>query len=404
MFYDKQPERNREEYKEMLKIVGELSRLFSESECPYLAYRAHENIFCKYLEAENLARSDCSADAKKEVIGIGLKTWMGGNDQKVAEFGKLKKNYAELTGIDLVKKIAEYRNERIRVTMRLHGIKEMIYHVVKRIPNAMQILECAFDPIDIDNIVLLLDRGNDNNTYFNDGKHTYHFSVSKNTLYMIFDDLELLDTFSVEIVEDPYTLLMRLILETDKKKYLNITLGDSDKYYMVENMKSDLINKERLCLPLYSKSKKGKYVAEKSGLNQWNAGGRKRDENELYIPYQAVDRERNMTFFPPRDTPFTLHLTDGSEVSAKVCQEADKNNPLIGKAIMSNPNKVLGKWLLRDVFEIEPGTVVTYEMLEKFGVDSVIFTKNSELDYSVDFSEIGTYEDFYNNGEEIADE
>ena len=101
MFYDKQPERNREEYKEMLKIVGELSRLFSESECPYLAYRAHENIFCKYLEAENLARSDCSADAKKEVIGIGLKTWMGGNDQKVAEFGKLKKNYAELTGIDL---------------------------------------------------------------------------------------------------------------------------------------------------------------------------------------------------------------------------------------------------------------------------------------------------------------
>ena len=105
-----------------------------------------------------------------------------------------------------------------------------------------------------------------------------------------------------------------------------------------------------------------------------------------------------MDFFPPRDTPFTLHLPDGTEISAKVCQEADKTNPKLGKAIMSNPNKVLGKWLLRDVFELPEKTVVTYEMLEKFGVDSVVFTKNSDGDYSVDFSEIGTYEEFY--GEE----
>ena len=36
------------------------------------------------------------------------------------------------------------------------------------------------------------------------------------------------------------------------------------------------------------------------------------------------------------------------------------------------------------------------EMLEKFGIDSVIFTKHGDLDYSVDFAEIGTYEAFYN--------
>lgn len=72
---------------------------------------------------------------------------------------------------------------------------------------------------------------------------------------------------------------------------------------------------------------------------------------------------------------------------------------MLGKAIMSNPNKILGKWLLRDVFELPENTIVTYDMLEKFGVDSVIFTKNFEGDYSVDFSEIGTYEAFY-EGEE----
>lgn len=402
MFYDKQPFLNQQNYKEMLQIIGQLSKLFSESDCPYLAYRAHENIFCRYLEAENLARSDCSADAKKDGIGIGLKTWTGNDDQKIAEFGKLKKNYAELTGIELVKQIAYYRNERIRVTKKIHGIEEMIYHIVKRIPNMMQVWECAFDYIDIDSIKIIPNRGNDNNTYFTDGKHTYHFSVSKNTLYMIFEHMELLDSFEVQVIEDPYRLLLSsLRFDRGPRTEIDWTNHEPDLTEHFEMIpKHKIENKPILCLPLYSRRgpDKEKFVAEKSGLNQWNAAGRVRDQNEIYIPYQAVDRQRDLNFFPPRDTPFTLHLPDGTDISAKVCQEADKNNPLIGKSIMSNPNKVLGKWLLRDVFEIPEGTVITYEMLELFGVDSVIFTKNDELDYSIDFAEIGTYEQFY--GEE----
>lgn len=394
MFYEKQPEKNKTNYKVMLATVGKLSNIFSESDCPYLAYRAHENIFCKYLEADNLARLDCSADAKKDGIGIGLKTWMGNDDQKVAEFGKLKKYYTNLKGLELVKQIAQYRNERIRVTKNLNGIDVMIYHVVRRIPNAMQILECSFDTIDIDNIQVIENRGNDNNTYFTDGNHTYHFSISKNTLYMIFDDLELLDEINVEILDDPYKLLMKL--SNGKKKnipQIGFVAGTSE-IEVNDGIRKD--EKEQLCLPLYSIDKNGnKFVGLKSGLNQWNAGGRKRNPNELYIPYQKTDRDRKIGFFPPRDIPFVLHLPDGTDVSAKVCQEADKNNPALGKSIMSNPNKVLGKWLLRDIFELEENTVVTYEMLEKFGIDSVIFTKNSELDYSIEFSELGTYERFY---------
>ena len=74
-----------------------------------------------------------------------------------------------------------------------------------------------------------------------------------------------------------------------------------------------------------------------------------------------------------------------------------------GKAIMSNPNKVLGEWLLRTVFELPEGTVVTYPMLVRFGVDSVIFTKLSELEYAIDFSEIGTYEKFYGENTDLED-
>lgn len=389
MFYENQPESSRNNYKKMLTIIGNLTQLFSESDCPYLPYRAHENIFCKYLNAENLARQDCSADAKKDGVGVGLKTWMGQDDQKVAEFGRLRETFAGLTGMDLVKTIAEYRNERIRVTKNLHGIDTMIYHIVKRVPGAMQILEHAFDYIDIENLSLIVNRGNVNNTYFTDGHHTYHFSVSKNTLYMIFEDMELLDSFEVEIMDDPYSFLMRLMYGEDGIE------ADTEAREMFRQ--TEPVRLPQICLRLYSSRADGrKFVADKSGLNQWNGARlvrrtgeyKRRDPNELYIPYPAEDRARTVGFFPDRDTVFNLRLPDGSVIPAKVCQ-AD------GKAIMSNPNKLLGEWLLRKVFELPEGTQVTYQMLQRFGIDSVIFTKHGNLEYSVDFAELGTYEEFY---------
>lgn len=375
MFYDIQPKTQQEEYKQMLGIIGKLTRLFSESTCPYLPYRVQENVFCKYFKADNLARSDCSADAKKNKIGVGLKTWMGNDDQKVAEFDSLRERFCDLTGLDLVKKIAEFRNERIRVTKNLYGIEEMVYHIVKRIPHSMQILEHAFDTIEIGNIKLIPNRGNVNNTYFTDGKHTYHFSMSKNTLYMLFDDMILLDAFNVDILDDPYSYLMGLANSIP-------TIEKNNQAYF------DTTNK--ICLRLYSTKSTGeKFVFEKSGLNQWNARGRVRHPNEIYIPFPTEDKKRNIGFFPPRDQPFDLLLPDGTMISAKVCQDNDK-------AIMSNPNKVLGEWLLRKVFELPEGTILTYEMLEIFGIDCVVFTKLEDLKYSIDFGELGTYEKFYN--------
>lgn len=371
MFYKKQPVQNQESYKNMLKTLGGLSRLFSEAESPYLFYRAHENIFAKFFDVSNNGRSDDSVDAYniEKGIGIGLKTWVGGNDQKVAEFGRLRPQYEHLTGIELVKQIAEYRNLRIRTAMNSHGLDTMLYHIIKRIPNAMQIYEAAFDEIDVQNIVIDNKRGNDNNTYFSDGKHTYHFSSSKNTLYMIFDHMELVDEFEVEIYDDPYEILSTLLESTV------IEVNTTPK-------------KEQLCLRLYSTDKNGnKFVQEKSGINQWNANGRKRKLDEIYIPYPAKDRNRGR-FFPERDTAFELRLPNGETMSAKVCQDN-------GKAIMSNPNSFLGKWLLRDVLNLTPGKVVTYDMLREFNIDCVVFTKFDDFTYSIDFGVLGTYEEFY---------
>ena len=101
-------------------------------------------------------------------------------------------------------------------------------------------------------------------------------------------------------------------------------------------------------------------------------------------------------------------------MEAKVCQRAYKKvseseyNSLskedkikedkkaqVGKAIMSNPNKALGNWLLRTVFNIPERTLVTYEMLMIYDVDSVLFTKISDEEYKIDFCPQGTYEEMY---------
>ena len=416
MFYDIQTEEHKESYKRMLTIVGKISRLFSTAEEPYLYYRAHENIFSKYFDVDNNARHDDSADAysTEQGVGIGLKTWVGRDDQKVAEFGRLRPNYEGLDGMELIQQIAEYRNTRIRTTLNSHGLHEMIYHIVKRVPNAMQIYEAAFDYIDREHIVLDEHRGNANNVYFNDGHHTYHFNKSKSTLYMIFEDMELLDEFEVEIVDDPYELLEMTfnenVVEEDEE-----TATNNREHEIVRAFTERVTRYQQLCLRLYATDKDGrKYVPERSGLNQWNANGRARDVNEVYIPYLKEDRERSLDFFPPRDTPFTLILPDNTEMDAKVCQRAyrklsdseyenlseeekriEDEKTLVGKSIMSNPNKILGEWLLRDVLQIEEGTVITYDMLRVYNIDCVVFTKISDRTYRIDFGELGTYERFY---------
>lgn len=382
MFYEKQTKQQQEKYKQLLKNFGSLSNLFSDSVSPYLPYRAHENIFCRSFEAENLARKDCTADAKKEKVGLGLKTWVGSDNQKVAEFNKQKPDYTGLEGLELIKKIAEFRNERIRVTKNLYAIENMFYHVVKRVPHAMQVLECSLDEIDIPSIKLLSEGNTKTNPYFTDGKHTYHFLVSKSTLYMSFNDMQLIDDFEVDILDDPYTLLETMfstptaqptsailnLFKEEQKDSLRLKLYSVGTEKQLHGAKGYPIeNTEKLA-----------YVPLKSGINQWNAGGRKRDEDELYIPYPAEAKAEKPDFFPKPDTIFTIVLPNGIELDAKVCQDG-------GKAIMSNPNKALGHWLLRDVFEVAPRTVLTYGDLQKYGIDSVIFKKLGDKRYSVNF-------------------
>ena len=139
-------------------------------------------------------------------------------------------------------------------------------------------------------------------------------------------------------------------------------------------------------LPLFS-DKGGRSVPERSGLNQWNAKGRPRDFNEVYIPIPSWIHKTYSDFFPPRDTSFKLKLPNGSTIIAKLCQDGSK-------ALMSNPNSDLGKWLLREVMNLQEGELLTYKKLQEIGLDSVVIYKESEDSFLIDFTEIGSYDMF----------
>ncbi len=367
MFYSHQKDINQKQYQEFLKIVGSLSNLFSNSNIPYLYYRIAEKIFCRAFKAEDLSRSDVSADAKKNFLGIGLKTFLAKNNktfQKIAEFNADRNLYVGLSSEQLIKKISQVRNNRIDFTESTYNLKKSIYHCVLREKNRFKIFEEQMDRINIQNIKDIKD--NKSSIVFNDGIHDYSFSLSKSTLFKRFKTLNTIYEFNVDILKDPLFELQKNLYE---KK---IILEEEEKI------------KQTIFLPLYGRKQT---VFEKSGLNQWNAKGRIRNYDEVYIPVPIKIHQFFPNFFPNRDTPFSLKFPDGDIVNAKICQEN-------GKALMTYPNKKLGKLILRDGLKLNIGELATYDKLQLLGIDSVRIDKISNLEFEINFSKNASYENF----------
>ena len=373
MFLNQQSKTNKNQYFDLLRAMGSLSRLFSDNNrAPYLYYRSHENIFCKAFDAENLSRSDYAVDALKDGLGIGLKTFIHKPSQfeKVAEFNKLATKHEQLKGRSLVKAVIEARNERIDLANNLFGTAANVYHCVSRKPNRFDIYEVEMHPID-PNKISAVSSSNSDVVSFRSGDAEYKFNRSKSTLFQKFTpDPSKTESVSIRLVEDPYQMALDFYSQHVLEEIANAGSPSTAN---------------RVVLPLYSP--RTKRVQEKSGLNQWNAAGRPRDPDEVYIPIPTQVHTKHSGFFPPRKQDFDILLPGDRHLKVKVCQENDK-------ALMSNPNKDLGYWLLREVLKLRPRELLTYERLLILNIDSVSIEKDDMGKYRMDFQPVGSYEEF----------
>jgi hypothetical protein len=361
------------DYYDLLQAIGALSRLSSSSSVPYIGYREAENIFCMVFQAENLSRDDTAVDASKGNVGIGIKTFLNGNGrtmQKVAEFNSNSNLFRGKTPKEIIETVSILRNERINASKRIYNLDTMIYHCIVREEGALRVYECPMDTIVIENI-RNVNAGTKNTITFEDGINEYSFNISKSTLYKRFITENILLNIEVNILDNPYETLRQLF----KKAAGKLRFAPIVK------------EKTHIFLPLFS-DKGGRNVPESSGLNQWNAQGRPRNPNEVYIPIPSWIHKVFPDFFPAKDEPFELILPDKEMLNVKVCQEGRK-------ALMSNPNLDLGKWILRRVMGLAEGELLTYKRLEELGLDSVVLYKEDNNTYTINFTKLGAYDAFY---------
>lgn len=357
MFFNVQEKSFKEDYQNLLVTIGALSNLFSESTTPYLDYRVVENVFCKSFDAKNLARFDCSVDAQKDNIGIGIKTFLhNSKNQKIAEFNEFSAEIRSKLVEEQVQLVSKLRNDRINFTKRNYNINQMIYHLITRDKSKFYVIETPMDTIDVNKLKIL--DSSKTSVKFKDDKNEYSFNYSKSTLFKKFDLENILLEIPIGIIDDPYTFLKEELLGK------------------IQELKKVDKTAESVVLPLYSEKNGEKVVFEKSGLNQWNAGGRVRNINEVYIPIKASFYKEHPDFFPDRETPFDVVLPNGNTLNMKICQDN-------GKALMSNPNKALGEWILIDVLALKEGEILTYEKLKSLGIDSILITKGDN--YTINF-------------------
>ena len=398
-------------YFSLLNSVAKFSRLYSASDIVFFHYRFIEKLFVFSSKGLDISRSDIAFDALlPNNIGVGIKTFtLNSNSkhkfEKIQEFTRIAGigTFSKLNSAEIAKKASIERNNTVQADAREYGIEiaSSIYHCLVRTPKGAIIHEEPYALIDIEKIHPINRNGdrvskfpdNQSNIIFSDGVNQYKYSKSKNVLFKKFNisQAEFKSIRPLQIEENIFDQLLKEGLKFHGTSFDEITLNAN------QEMEGLQPGKDFVILPLYSFKKNVKKVEKKSGINQWNAGGRKRKFGEAYIPIPSHIHKSFPDFFPGRDKLFNLKLPNlQSLVSAKVCQDASK-------ALMTNPNDVLCKWLYRVIdpeltehmFDNPPRRKpYTYKDLANVGKDSVRIVKIDDSNFELFFSPLGSFEDF----------
>lgn len=410
-------------YENLLQSVASLTLLFSDGPHAYIDSRFVEKLFVKSTGGRDISRSDKTFDAivgEKSDIGVGVKTFtvnVGSKHkfEKVQEMTRFSGGgaFEGVTKADIAYRASEYRNSTITADVKEFDLDmdKCIYHCLIRSAGVAFVHEEPYSLIDLENIRPVDQRGATLKDFpiegtgirFTDGVNTYSFSKSKSVLMKRFDLSAHTNYPSMQIEFNPN---IWIDIESLREKLINVKLA-SNQIIDSKQTKELVPGRDYVVLPLYSSTRGYPFVELASGINQWNASGRPRNYGESYIPIPKRIHNLAPNFFPDRDSPFSLVLPDSKgKVQAKVCQDG-------GKALMSNPNDLLCRWLYKVIdpnfsennFNKPPQRdPFTYSDLERVGRDSVRVEKKSHdgLDhFEITFAALGSYEDFLASVEDI---
>lgn len=405
--------RDKERYAELLKAMAAMSGLFSDNDSPYIDSRFVERIYAHTTGGSDIGRADCSFDVSFDSgEGVGIKTFLAGAGdsklEKVAEFNSLARlgEFKVRDKEELVLRIAAARNRRVLSDSAEFGIdlETSLYHCLVRFPGGGCVHEEPYPIIDLKKLRPTKSNGTKlrswselgSGIYFSDGVSQYSFNLSKSVLYKRFSFDRRQEAIDLPIHPNPLELLLGRGRATDSARPGRVIIDrwDDDKVGATLSPGVDYV-----VLPLYS-ARNGAVPAA-SGINQWHAGGRPRKFGEAYVSIPSAIHQLCADFFPPRDTPFSLLLPNSKEVrSAKVCQDG-------GKALMTDPNFLLGEWLISVIDPSIPTSAFnkpvkdrqpfTYGDLKAIGKDSIRVSRSKEkgtMIYRAEFAPLGSYEDF----------
>src|SRR5699024_7295953 len=154
------------------------------------------------------------------------------------------------------------------------------------------------DLVDI-NSIHIQKKQSKNTIRFTDKYNEYSYSLSKNTLLKRFytQEQNKIVTFEVDILENPFELLKSMQVEIadtgltseSKENHIVLPFEIPDSRLISESKENYIV------LPLYSPNRGD--VPQRSGLNQWNAQGRVRHPDEVYIPIPTWIHDTFDTFF-----------------------------------------------------------------------------------------------------------
>lgn len=397
-----------------------MSRLYSDNSIAYVDSRFVERLFIRSTGAKDLSRMDKSFDALVHPdVGVGVKTFLltsgRAKREKVAEFPKYAREgeFLNLSPSQLASKVSEFRNKRVLSDAHELAItlQNSIYHCLVRTPKGAILHEEPYELIDIasleptDKSGKALDKWPTKSPglFFTDGKSNYSYSTSKNVLFKEFRISTKPSFVELPILDNVFENILTWF-DVVKAQTVQIAVSSDDGKELLAIEEDQLLKPglDYVVLPLYSTRRESKYVPEKSGINQWNASGRRRKFGETYIPIPSEIHHACPGFFPARDVGFDVQLPNGAKgVRSKVCQDGSK-------ALMSDPNTTLGHWIMKvlrpslsdadfERFATTKDKPFVYGDLVAVGKDSVKVKKlrgGKRVTYSLEFAPLDSYEVF----------